>query len=105
MCFHAQQCIEKYLKAVLLRENLPIRKIHDLVLLLQECLPKHPLWEAMRPDLERLSQNAVLMRYPGETATREKARRAVKMMQHCREEIRAGLGLSESPRPKRHQNG
>ena len=31
ICFHAQQTVEKGLKAVLIRKGTPIRKIHDLV--------------------------------------------------------------------------
>lgn len=33
-CFHAQQCVEKYLKAVLQKEGIPFNKIHDLEILL-----------------------------------------------------------------------
>ena len=32
-CFHAQQCIEKYLKAILEREDAKIRKVHSLPVL------------------------------------------------------------------------
>ena len=98
VCFHAQQCVEKYLKAVLVKERLPVRKIHDLANLLQECLLNHPLWEAMRPDLERLSQNAVKVRYPGESATKEQAKKAVKMARRCRAEIRLALNLPSEQR-------
>lgn len=93
VCFHAQQCIEKYLKAVLVKQRIPVRKTHDLVSLLQECLVNHPLWEAMRPDLEWLSQSAVKVRYPGESATREHACRAIAMARRCRADIRFALNL------------
>jgi len=105
VCFHAQQCVEKYLKAVLAQEGLPIRKIHDLAILLQDCLPVHPLWEAMRPDLERLSENAVLIRYPGESATPERARRAIAMMRACRNEIRPTLGLPSDKAVRTRKKG
>ncbi len=103
VCFHAQQCIEKYLKAVLVKEGITVHKIHDLVALLQDCLRNHPLWEAMRPDLERLSQNAVKVRYPGESATRDQAIRAVKMMKACREDMRIALDLPTERRAKRRR--
>lgn len=93
VCFHAQQCVEKYLKSVQVKENIPIRKIHDLGALLQDCLFKYPLWEAMRPDLEWLSQNAVRVRYPGRSASKEQAKRAIDMMKRCRCETRISLGL------------
>jgi hypothetical protein len=88
---------------VLVKEGIPVRKIHDLVALLHECLPHHPLWEAMKPDLERLSQMAVKVRYPGESATREQAKGAIQMMRRCRDEIRIGLALPAEKRPKRRR--
>ena len=33
-CFHAQQCAEKYLKAILAKEGGQVPKIHDLLALL-----------------------------------------------------------------------
>lgn len=33
ICFHAQQCIEKYLKAVLQENLIVIEKVHDLDIL------------------------------------------------------------------------
>ena len=89
VCFHAQQCIEKYLKAVLAKECRPIRKIHDLAALLQDCLPRHPLWNTMKPELEWLTQSAVKVRYPGESANKDNAKTAVRIMKRCRQEIRA----------------
>jgi HEPN domain-containing protein len=44
VCFHAQQCIEKYLKAVMFRESRPLAKTHDLDVLLNDCLERFPLW-------------------------------------------------------------
>ena len=32
-CFHAQQCAEKYLKAILVAREAPFGKVHDLLLL------------------------------------------------------------------------
>jgi HEPN domain-containing protein len=93
-CFHAQQCIEKYLKAALVQHGVTPRKIHDLATLMRECLAWYPLWSVMIKDLELLSQFAVATRYPGETATREKASAAIAAMKRCRLEIRAALQVS-----------
>ncbi|HMO51264.1 MAG TPA: HEPN domain-containing protein, partial [Kiritimatiellia bacterium] len=65
-CFHAQQCIEKYLKAVLQEKDVPFEKTHNLVHLLNLLLPHFPLWEAMRVSLGQLNVFAVTFRYPGE---------------------------------------
>ena len=37
-CFHAQQCIEKYMKASLIVDRTPFGKIHDLEVLLDMAL-------------------------------------------------------------------
>ena len=41
VCFHSQQCIEKYLKAALVKHKLPTRKTHDLVVLICLVEPKN----------------------------------------------------------------
>lgn len=93
VCFHAQQCLEKYLKAALSKQAKPPTKTHDLDVLLTDCLDRFPLWSEMRDDLKRLSQYAVQFRYPGESADREEAVLAVKTMKRCRAEIRSSLCL------------
>jgi HEPN domain-containing protein len=81
VCFHAQQCAEKYLKARLCDAGAAITKIHDLTALLDEVLPVEPLWEAHRKTLAYLGEFAVNVRYPGDKATKEDALEARK---HCR---------------------
>jgi HEPN domain-containing protein len=34
VCFHAQQCIEKYMKAILQENDVEFEKVHDLDILL-----------------------------------------------------------------------
>lgn len=93
-CFHAQQRIEKYLKAVLQQHEIPFRKIHDLEILLQACLGMFPLWQAMQDDMELLTQYAIHFRYPGESADKAEAKLAVDAMKRCRSEIRIILDFS-----------
>ena len=95
VCFHAQQCIEKYLKACLQKHQIPFAKTHDLVILVKACLPKQPLWEPWLEEMNVLTRYAVLFRYPGESATREDGQRAVRIMRKHRKEIRESLGLSQ----------
>ena len=90
-CFHAQQCIEKYLKAILVKNRIPFSKIHDLEVLLDLCIAGHPLWEPMRDDMQLLTQYAVQFRYPGESADKEEARQAVGAMKRSLKDIRAVL--------------
>lgn len=45
-CFFCQQCVEKYLKARLLEAGIAFPRTHDLLQLLNACLPVEPLWSA-----------------------------------------------------------
>jgi HEPN domain-containing protein len=92
-CFFSQQCVEKYLKAVLVEGDLAFPKTHDLEVLLDQALPLYPLWEAFRPALSDLTSFAVAFRYPGESSTREMARTAVINAGRVREQIRTDLRL------------
>ena len=47
VCFQAQQCAEKYLKALSVEADLPFLRTHDLVILLEQLLPLYPLWEVI----------------------------------------------------------
>ena len=93
ICFHAQQCAEKYLKSILQEEDIAILKTHDLGKLLDALLPSRPLWEALRPTLDNLTVYAIAFRYPGETADKEEARVAMKLCHAVRETLRLSLGL------------
>jgi HEPN domain-containing protein len=90
--FHAQQCVEKYLKALLQKHNVRFEKIHDLLALKELCLPLLPELEFHNNALAYLSQFAVAFRYPGESATREQAKRALEIMKELRLILQAALG-------------
>ena len=94
-CFHAQQCIEKYLKAVLQKHEIPFRKIHDLEILLQACLEIFPLWQATQDDMELLTQYAIHFRYPGESVDKAEAKLAIDAMKRCWREVRVALGFPD----------
>jgi HEPN domain-containing protein len=49
VCFHAQQCAEKYLKARLQESREAIPRTHDLIGLLELLLPFEPMLEPLRP--------------------------------------------------------
>lgn len=92
-CFHAQQCAEKYLKAVLQERNMPFGKTHHLTALLDMIVPAIPPFEMMRPLLTELNAFAVDYRYPGESADKEIAGKAVRACKEVRTKIRDILGL------------
>jgi len=94
VCFHAQQFIEKYLKARLVEGGTTPPKIHDLEALLKLCLPLEPLWEPFMGGFKELSVYSVIFRYPGEKATRSEAKTAVEYCKKVRNTLRLGLHLS-----------
>jgi HEPN domain-containing protein len=86
VCFHAQQCVEKYLKAFLQESNIVFPRSHDLSDLLSLTLSIQPGWISMQPDLNTLSAFAVEYRYPGESSDKRSKRscREVRQRSRCR---------------------
>lgn len=92
ICFHAQQCVEKYLKALLVLSSTPFPKTHDLATI-SALLP-----EAQRPDvsptvLERFTDYATITRHPGDYAeiTLAEAKAAIAIARKVRKGARAAL--------------
>ncbi len=93
VCFHSQQCAEKYLKARLQEANISFGKTHDLSALLDLVLPVESSWETLRGDLQALTVFAIAYRYPGESADKETAREAIMRCRKVRRIVRQALGL------------
>jgi len=95
ICFHAQQCTEKYLKARLHEAGLESEKTHDLTTLLDKVLNAEPMWEVYREHLAYLSDFAVSFRYPGESADHDMAHEARKRCRAFRLAARDALGMQD----------
>jgi len=93
ICFHYQQCAEKYLKARLCEAEIPFGKTHDLVALLEQALKVEPNWEIFREDLAYLSDFAVAFRYPGESTDKKSAVEAKRLCSFFRKIARSALRL------------
>ncbi|MDE0686877.1 MAG: HEPN domain-containing protein [Candidatus Poribacteria bacterium] len=93
VCFHAQQCVEKYLKAWLQEANIPFSRTHDLKELLALIVPSVPIWQVWKPDFSSLSKHAVVTRYPGASATVDDAESAVGICDEVRQAVREQLKL------------
>jgi HEPN domain-containing protein len=93
VCFHAQQCVEKYLKAFLQEANISFPRTHDLADLLSLALSIEPTWTQMTGDLNTLSAFAVEYRYPGDSADLDEAKEALQICKNVREVIRRALHL------------
>lgn len=80
-CFHAQQCAEKYLKAVLAQRGQIVPRVHDLLALARKLKAfGFPAASAQR-HLRRLNQYAVEIRYPGRSAVIAEAEQALAAME------------------------
>ena len=90
-CFFAQQCIEKQMKGRLVEAGITFPRTHDLEALLELVLPAEPLWIIFRDQLSDLTSFAVTFRYPGESATREMAKIAIKNATQIRDQIQNGV--------------
>jgi HEPN domain-containing protein len=94
VCFHAQQCVEKYLKAYLIEKNIEFEKTHSLTILLELALPSVPQWVLHRDALAVLTNFAVISRYPDEIIIDRKITQdAVDIALEMREIIRTELGI------------
>ena len=96
VCSHAQQCIEKYLKAWLQEANLPVPRTHNLNELLNLIVPTRPEWRAWRLDFERFKTHAVEVRYELYDATKADVEHAMSICTQVRNAIRATLQLPNS---------
>jgi HEPN domain-containing protein len=81
VCFHAQQAVEKYLKALLQQEANAFTRTHDLGLLSRPLCVKYPDLAAHSDGLEWLAAFAVEVRYPGESALEEDAKQSIVFME------------------------
>ncbi|MBS1126420.1 MAG: hypothetical protein H6Q93_409 [Nitrospirae bacterium] len=86
--FHCQQCIEKYLKALLVMKKLDFPKTHDLLDLLAILTENEPLLDVLKPELRTLNPFSVQFRYPGESATVEESQKALAAMKHVRKYLK-----------------
>ena len=92
VCFHSQPAVEKLLKAKLVVLGRDVPRSHDLAHLLGSVTDREPLWEAWRTAMNELASYAVEFRYPGESADRDLAKRAVTIAKTACAEIAIRLG-------------
>ncbi len=105
VCGFAQQCAEKYLKAVLIEEGRDFKYKHDLAYLLNILVKVNPLWEFLHLAAQFLTDNGARFRYPGNSADKQLARDAVKAADLIREQMREHLRISEPTRSSTKKKG
>ena len=93
VCYHCQQCVEKYLKAYLIAQGTTPPRIHDV----EDLLNLYALHDATLtprlPLVQVLNPHAVLIRYPGMTATVAEAKDAINAVRRLRTVVRRKLRL------------
>lgn len=101
VAFHAQQCAEKYFKALLVFEGIEFPRTHDIEELIA-LLPLHAAMDLPTEQQRRLTSYATVTRYPGdyEPVTLAEARRAVTAARRARRRIRSLLPAAALQRPR-----
>jgi HEPN domain-containing protein len=92
VCFHAQQSVEKYVKALLVNLSIPFPKVHDIGELLN-LAPTSIQIPLTVEEQEQLTFYATTARYPGdyEPVTREESEDMVSAARKLRDAVRALL--------------
>jgi HEPN domain-containing protein len=94
ICFHVQQCVEKYVKAMLVLNAIEFPRTHQISVPL--ALVPAQVRPALTPqEQDRLTEYAVTTRYPGDydPISHEEARQAVQIARRLRNQVRRRLGV------------
>ena len=94
VCFHAQQCVEKLMKALLIHLGIVPPRTHDLTELDRLLAPVCPQWSWPAQELRFLTRAAVDFRYPGESADHARGAESLDIATRLRAKLRALLGFS-----------
>jgi HEPN domain-containing protein len=73
VCFHAEQCVEKLMKALLIHLGVTPPRSHDLVTLHRLLAPVCQGWSWPLAELRLLTRAGLDFRYPGESADQKEA--------------------------------
>lgn len=88
ICYHAQQCAEKYLKAFLVSKLIEFPYTQSIDYLLKLIQPIEPITEILNDACE-LTNYAIAKRYPGEykPLTKQDAEKSVQLAEKVKELI------------------
>jgi HEPN domain-containing protein/predicted nucleotidyltransferase len=101
ICFHSQQCVEKYLKAVLVHRGRPVPKTHKIQDVMQ-LVPRRRRPRLTIDEQKQLTKYAAEIRYPeGKlNSSLPEARKAAAMARRVRREVRGLLPRAALRRKK-----
>jgi HEPN domain-containing protein len=98
ICFHAQQAVEKYLKAYLIYNDKEILKTHDLSKLIYECSQVNPEFQQLFDNkIDILTRYATSIRYPDDfyIPTIDETKIALEKMYYSLEFVKKQIGIKE----------
>ncbi len=72
ICYHCQQCAEKYLKGYMALKGLQPLKIHDLTILNKQCITVDLRFKQIEDECIELTDYGVQIRYPFHIELEEK---------------------------------
>ena len=98
LCFFFQQAGEKYLKAYIVKHELPFKKVHNLVELMEICKTNDTEFENLRDACKTLNPLYIEPRY-GDTMfkiyTKEEALSAQEAARKIQQFVRKKLGIEQ----------
>lgn len=94
--FHCQQAVEKYLKAYQIFLEIPIKKTHDLVYLIDIISQKDKTYLLLYDIVSELESYAVEIRYPNEKVflTSERIENAIEVAKMIRKKVTDDMEIS-----------
>lgn len=95
VCFHAQQCVKKYLLARMEEASIPFPATHHLGVLLSICADIEPSWDGFREPARELTANTVQIQHPGAMADEAMAQRSLDAGAAIRKAARGSLELKD----------
>lgn len=94
VCFHSQQCAEKYAKAYLVHHTIEFPRTHDLLELRSLCHQQDTAFASILPQMGLLNNYSVHICYPGRFTSLEEAQGAVEAVNIVRTFYRSKLDLT-----------
>jgi HEPN domain-containing protein len=94
VCYHMQQCVEKYLRAYLALNQKPFRRTHDIAELIEQCKEIDDTFDTLyKSQVDSLTIYGVEIRYPDDfyMPTRQEAETCVQIALVVRDFVRAKL--------------
>jgi HEPN domain-containing protein len=99
VCFHMQQCVEKYLKAYLVVHSMAFRRTHDIAELVELCKQIDTAFgELYCMNADSLTIYGVSIRYPDDfyVPTTEEAEKALRIARSARDFVKDALFRSRA---------